>query len=334
MKTTILSSSAILRIGSVMAALATAPAFSQSATITLQPREVELTYPAEAVIEAVKQATVAAQVQGRVVDVRVDAGQSVKRGELLMRIDAREFAENAAAAQALYIQAKANFERTKNLYAQKFVSSAALDKAEADYKAAEANLGASGATFSHSSVTSPISGIIAQRHTELGELATPGKPLVTVYEPGSLRVVASIPQYRVAEIRKNGKAKLEFPEAGLWLDATRVEILPTADARSHTITARLYLPARVEGVFPGMAVRAHFVTGASQKLTVPPQAILRRGEVTGVYVVDAQKVPHLRQVRLGEMLGNGELEVLAGLAAGDTVSLEPVKAGIQLKQAK
>jgi RND family efflux transporter MFP subunit len=332
MKTT--SSSYVRQIGGILLALSAAPVFAQSSTVTLQARDVALTYPAEAVVEAVKQATVAAQVQGRVVEVRADAGQRVKQGELLMRIDAREFAENAAAAQAQYIQAKANFERMKNLYAQKFVSSAALDKAEADFKAAEANAGASGATYSHSNVTSPISGIVAQRLTELGELASPGKPLITVYEPGSLRVVANIPQYRVTEIRKNGKAKLEFPEAGLWVDAARVEILPTADARSHTVTARLYLPAKVEGVYPGMAVRAHFVTGQGNKLTVPPQAVLRRGEVTGVYVVDGQNTPRLRQVRLGEMLGNGELEVLAGLSAGDTVSLEPIKAGIQLKQAK
>ena len=67
---------------------------------------------------------------------------------------------------------------------------------------------------------------------------------------------------------------------------------------------------------------------------MPPKAVLRRGEVTGVYVLDAQDVPRLRQVRLGEMLGNGELEVLAGLAAGDRVSLAPIQAGIQIKQAK
>lgn len=327
--------STLLRAVAVMAAAFLSAAHAQSpATVTLQPREVELTYPAEAVVEAVKQATVAAQVQGRVVEVRADAGQHVKKGEVLMRIDAREFAETASAAQAQFIQAKANYERMKNLYAQKFVSSAALDKAEADYKSAQATAGASGASYSHATITAPMSGIVAQRHTELGEMAAPGKPLITIYQPGSLRVIASIPQYRVADIRKNAKAKLEFPEAGLWLTATRVEVLPTADARSHTVTARLYLQENVEGVFPGMAARAHFVTGTGKKLTVPPRAVLRRGEVTGVYVVDAQGMPRLRQVRLGELLGNGELEVLAGLAAGDTVSLEPIKAGIQLKQAK
>lgn len=331
MKTT-LSISAARRVGGILAALLMAPALAQTATVTLQPRDVALTYPAEAVVEAIKEATLAAQVQGRVVEVRASVGQHVKKGEVLMRIDAREFAENAAAAEAQSIQAKANYQRVKDLYAQKFVSKAALDKAEADFKSAQATAGASGANYSHATITAPMSGIVSQRLTEMGEMATPGKPLFTIYDPNGLRVIAAIPQYRVAEIRKNAKGKLEFPEAGLWLDATRVEILPTADPRSHTVTARLYLPANVEGVFPGMAARAHFVTGVGKKLTVPLQAVLRRGEVTGAYVIDAQSVPRLRQVRLGEMLGNGELEVLAGLAAGDTVSLEPIKAGIQLKQ--
>jgi RND family efflux transporter MFP subunit len=284
------------------------------------------------VVEAVHSATVAAQVQGRVVEVRADAGQRVTKGEVLMRIDAREFAENAAAAEAQSIQAKASYERTKNLYAQKFVSSAALDKADADFKSAQAAAGASGANYSHAKITAPMSGIVAQRLTELGEMAAPGKPLLTIYDPKGLRVIASIPQYKFAEIKKSLKARLEFPETGQWIDAARVEVLPTADARSHTVTARLYLPDNVQGVIPGMAARAHFIIGSAKKLTLPPTAVLRRGEVTGVYVIDAQNQPHLRQVRLGETVGNGEVEILAGLSGGERVSLDPIKAGMQLKQ--
>jgi RND family efflux transporter MFP subunit len=314
----------------LVAALA-APAFAQG-VVTVEAREVDLTYPAEAVVEAVRQATVAAQVAGRVVEVRVDVGQAVKQGELLMRIDAREAAENSAGAQAQLIQAKASYERTKSLLAQKFVSQAALDKAEADYLAAKANAGASGASYSHAAVTAPIAGIVAARETELGEMAALGKQLLTIYDPKSLRVLASIPQYKLADVKRSGKARLEFPEVGQWIDATRVEILPTADARSHTVTARLYLPDNVQGVVPGMAARAHFTLGRAKKLTVPPKAILRRGEVTAVYVLDAENQLRLRQVRLGEAMGNGEIEVLAGLLGGERVSLEPIQAGMQLKQ--
>jgi RND family efflux transporter MFP subunit len=297
-----------------------------------RPGEVDLSHPAEAVVEAVRQATVAAQVQGRVVEVRVDAGALVKQGQPVMRIDAREASENAAAAQAQLVQAKANYERTKNLVAQKFMSHAALDQAEANYKAALAAAGASGATLSHANVTAPITGIVAARHTELGEMAAPGKPLITVFDPKGMRVIASVPQFKLAEIRKAAKAKVEFPESGRWVDATRVEILPAADPRSHTVTARLYLPDNLEGVIPGMAARAHFIAGQGAKLTVPPGAVLRRGEVTAVYVLDDKGTPRLRQVRLGEAVAGGRIEVLAGVQPGDKIALDPVKAGIVLKQ--
>lgn len=118
-------------------------------------REVPLTLPAEAVIEATKQAVVATQVSGRIVAVAVEAGQRVKAGQLLMRIDAREATENAAAARAQLAQAEANYTRTQNLFKQKFVSQAALDAADAALKSARAQAGAAGAGASHATVTSP-----------------------------------------------------------------------------------------------------------------------------------------------------------------------------------
>jgi hypothetical protein len=105
----------------------------------------------------------------------------------------------------------------------------------------------------------------------------------------------------------------------------RIEILPTVDPRSHTATARLYLPDNVEGVVPGAYARAHFTVGQAKKLTVPPAAVLRRGEVTAVYVIDDKGAARLRQVRLGEAVAGGELEVLAGLNSGERVSLSPSK---------
>ncbi len=298
-----------------------------------------LTLPAEAVIEATQQATVATQVAGRIIEVRVEAGQRVKAGQLLMRIDAREAAETVAAAKAQLVQAEANFQRTQSLFKQKFVSQAALDQADAALKSARAQAAAAGAGASHATVTAPIAGIVAARHAELGELASLGKALVTVYDPKGLRVIASIPQYRLKDAQKATRARIEFPESQRWLDGTRFEILPTIDAQSHTATARVYLPddpEQIKGLVPGMAARVHFVAGQAQKLTVPAAAVLRRGEISAVYVVGRQgnERPVLRQVRLGEAVGDGEIEVLSGLATGETVSLDPVKTGIELKQAK
>lgn len=303
------------------------------ASVVVQLREVDLAFPVEATVEAVRQATVAAQVPGRVLEVRADAGQRVKQGELLMRIDAREAAGSEAAARASLAQARAAFERTKSLYAQKFVSKAALDQAEAAWKAAEGAAASAGAGLSHGIVTAPISGLVAQRHTETGEMATPGKPLVTIYDPKGLRVLASLPQYKLAELKKSARARIELPETGRWIDVARIEILPTVDPRSHTATARLYLPDNTEGVVPGAYARAHFTLGQAKRMTVPPAAILRRGEVTAVYVLDDKGAARLRQVRLGEAVAGGELEVLAGLNSGERVSLTPQKTGIEAKAA-
>jgi RND family efflux transporter MFP subunit len=317
----------------VAVALATGHAYAQTpASVTVVPRDVDLTYPAEAVIEAVKQATVAAQVQGRLVEIRVDVGQKVRAGELLMRIDEREAQQNAAGAQATQINAEANLNRTKSLVAQKFLSPAALDKAEADYQAASAQAAQAGTVATFSRITAPISGVVALRQIELGEMASPGRPLLTIFEPKGLRAVAEIPQYKLTEVRKALRAKVEFPELGLWVDATRVEVLPTADARSHGVRARVYLPDDIAGVIPGVFARVHFIIGKARKLTVPPQAILRRGEVSAVYVLAPNQAPSLRQVRLGEAVAGGELEVLAGLSAGESIALDPVKTGILLKQ--
>lgn len=298
--------------------------------IAVKPHAVDLTFPSEAVVEAIQQATVGAQVPGRVLEVKADAGQAVKKGDVLMRIDAREAAEAARAAEAQYANAWVHYERTKSLVAQKFMSAAALDKAKADFDAAAANRAAAGASQSHATILAPITGIVARRHAELGDMAMPGTPLFTIYQPGGLRVTASIPQYRLKDMRAVKTARVEFPESGQWVDATAVQVLPTADAATHVSQVRVTLPTVPEAT-PGMFARVHFVTGQAEKLTVPASAVLRRGEVAAVYVQAADGRLSLRQLRLGDSVGRGEIEVLAGLATGDQVVTEPVKAAIQLK---
>jgi RND family efflux transporter MFP subunit len=308
-----------------------APTAGVPLSVVVQLRDVDLSFPVEATVEAVHQATIAAQIAGRVLEVRVDAGQRVRPGELLMRLDAREAAGSDASARATLEQARVAYERTRNLHAQKFVSQAALDQAAAAWQAAQGSAASSGAGLSHGAVTAPMAGLVAQRHIELGEMAAPGRPLITVFDPKGMRVIASLPQYKLAELKKAGRVRIEFPETGKWVDAVRVEVLPTVDARSHTATARLYLPENLEGVVPGIYARAHFTIGQARKMTVPPVAVLRRGEVTAVYVLDDKGGARLRQVRLGEAVSGGELEVLAGINPGERVSLAPVKAGIDLK---
>lgn len=302
--------------------------------LVLQPHAVAAGFVAEGVIEARDQAEVAAQVAGRVLEVSADAGQLVKRGQVLMRLDAREATEAASAAEAQYVNAKANYDRNRRLVEQGFLSPAALDKARADHDAAAANRAATAATRSHSLILAPISGVIARRHAEAGDMAQPGKPLFTLYAPGSLRATASVPQLRLSEIRSVRQVQVEFPELGKRLDSAGFSVLPTVDAATHVAQVRAALPttgAALIGVTPGMAVRVRFVTGSATKLTVPAASVVHRGELSAVYVLAADGGISLRQLRLGEVVGEGEVEVLAGLVAGEKLITDPVRAAIKLK---
>ncbi len=315
------------------------------ATAPVEYRPVDAGYAAEAVVEAGRQSTIAAQVAGRILELKWDAGDAVRQGQVLVRIDDSEARPNIAGNQAQVAQAQANlvnaqaqYERTQKLVAKKFISQSALDQSRAAYDAAQAQVAAAragvaqaSATRNFSTIAAPFSGLISARLAQAGEMASLGRELLTLFDPATLRVVASIPQDRLDEVRKSGHASVEIPSLGRWVEASSVTVLPEADSRTHISRVRLELPKNTVGIYPGMFVRAHFATGQAKKLLVPVAAIVRRSEVTGVYVVDQGKL-QFRQVRLGEVSGSAVVEVLSGLTTGEQVVTEPVKAGIYLKQ--
>lgn len=315
------------------------------ATAEVVLRPVASGYSAEAVVEAGRESTLAAQVAGRIMTLSVDAGDTVKAGQLLARIDDSEAKNSIAGSQAQIAQAQANltnaqiqYERAQKLVARKFMSESSLDSAQAQYKAAQAQLAAAKADAAQSSttrgfatITAPFGGLVSARLAQVGEMASLGRPLLTLFDPATLRVVASIPQESLEAVRKAGRASIELPESGRWVEATSVTVLPAADSRTHISQVRLELPKAAIGIYPGMFARAHFAVGQARKLLVADAAILRRSEVTAVYVVQGDKV-QLRQVRLGAPQADGYTEILAGLAAGERIALDPVKAGMYLKQ--
>lgn len=340
----------IIRIVLPALALVIAPlAQAQVPTQRIEARAVGLTHAAEATLEAVHQATLAAQVPGRIVELKVDAGDRVAKGQVLLRIDAAEASQAVAGAEAGIAQAQANqinakaaYERTKTLVERKFVSQSALDQARASFDAAEAQLraaragrGQAATVQGYTTIVAPLAGLVAARHVELGEMAQPGRQLVTVYDPAAMRAVVDVPQQRLAGLAPGQiRARVELPDSGRWLDAASVTVLPAADPRTHTVRVRVDLPANAEGLVPGTFARVHFATGEGSRIAVPAGAILRRGEVTGVYVADGKGGFALRQIRAGEPLEDGSVEVLAGLVGGEEVALDPVQAGIVMRAAR
>jgi RND family efflux transporter MFP subunit len=314
-------------------------------TLELAMRDLPQSVAAEGVVEAVRQSTLAAQVSGRVVEIAVKAGDTVRAGQVLVRIDARTADQAVAAslsqvaeAEANLVNAKRRHERNRDLLAQKFVSQAAVDQSEADYKAAQAQLAAlkagasqASAQQSFTTITAPYAGVVGTTSVEQGDMATPGRELVTVFDPRELRVVATVPQALLTRWKRDLPIVVEVPASRKTLTPTRVTVIPLADARTHTVRVRLDLPA-TEGLLPGHFARARFPVGTLRTLAVPASALVRRGELTAVYVVDAGGRPLLRQVRVGETLADGPsgalVEVLSGLAPGERIAANPVQAGM------
>jgi multidrug efflux system membrane fusion protein len=297
-------------------------------------------------VEAVRQSVVAAQVAGAIVALDVKVGDTVKAGQTLARIDARAAEQNASAsdaqvrsAQALLDVASKDLERQKQLFDKQYISQAALERAESQFKAAQAQAAAllaqAGAARTQSGfyvVRAPYAGVVSEVPVAQGDMAMPGRALLTLYEPGALRVTAAVPQSALSLPPKG--LQLEFPglpEAQRWLDAAPVQVLPTVDAATHTVQLRIALPAGLTGVVPGTFARIWLPSAAQTeagRLYVPAAAIVRRAEMSGVYVVDAKGMALLRQVRLGRSAG-GNVEVLSGVSAGERVALDPQAAARQ-----
>ncbi|WP_081801494.1 efflux RND transporter periplasmic adaptor subunit [Herminiimonas sp. CN] len=324
------------------AAAPIAPAVAPAASDLVAYREVPQAISAEGVAEAVRQSTLAAQIPGQIVELRVKVGDRVKAGQILVRIDPRAAEQALSGSQSQVAEAQANlnnalhsFERSKKLFSQKFISQAGLDQAQADYTAAQARVAALQAGAGQAStaktftiISAPYDGVIAATPVEVGDMATPGLPLLTLFDPSAMRVTATLSQSSLSAIQLQQPARVEFPALKKSINARQITLIPLADSRTHTARLRLDL-GEVAGLLPGQFARAYFVTGMARKLVVPEQAVLRRSEVTAVYVLDSGKgQPQLRQIRVGEVSANGFIEVLAGVRAGERVARDPVRAGL------
>lgn len=295
----------------------------------------------DGVVEAVRQTVLAAQVAGAVVALNVKAGDTVKAGQVLARIDGQAAMQATAASDAQLRAARASqdfstreFERQKQLYQKDYISQAALQRAEAQSKSAQAQVAAliaqSGVARTQSGffvVQAPYAGIVSEVPVALGDMAMPGRPLVTLYDPAALRVTVAVPQSVAGGMTADAAIKVQLPDLGAdreWFVPSRVQLLPTNDVATHTAQLRLHLPPSTAGVKPGMFARVWLPTTAEKavRLEVPARAVVRRAEMTGLYVIAPDGRPVLRQVRLGRMAGD-DVEILSGVSAGERVALDP-----------
>ena len=310
-------------------------------TVQLQtlPREQIL----DGVVEAVHQSTVSAQTAGRVEEIMVDVNDFVAQGTPIVRIrniEQRAGLDQAQAAlreaQARFVEAQAEYNRIRGVYEKQLVAKAQMDAAIASFDAAKARLEAAQAgvaqakeSLGYTTVNAPYSGMVLERHVQLGETVQSGKPLMTGFSLDELRVVANVPQRLIGAVRRHQQARVLPPNGEPGIVAAKLTFFPYADPQSNVFKVRVYLPPKTAGLYPGMFVKTAFRVGEEQRLTMPRQALAQRGEVSAVYVVKDGKVS-LRQVRPGRSEGEA-VEILAGLEPGETVALDPIKAGVYLK---
>ena len=292
----------------------------------------------DGVIEAVQQADLSAQTSGRVVAVDADVNDRVARGAVLLRLTAVEQQAGAnvaraqlRAADAAATEAEATFVRYSTLAAKQLVSRlqidqlrATRDSAVAARDAAHAQLARAGQQADYTVVRAPFAGIVSARRVEPGESIATGQALMSVYAPGTLRIQVQVPQSDAAAIRSSTGAQVVLTD-GRSADAPEVTVFPTADPTAHSVTVRVVLPAMKDPPQPGATAKVVFaIAGSAAVLQIPRSALVQRSEVSGVYVLDGNRLS-LRQLRLGQRVGD-LVDVLAGLHGGERIATDPVAA--------
>ncbi len=278
-------------------------------------------------IEAVRQATVASQVRGRILEILADIDDYVNKGDVLIRFRDRQQRAAVKSAKAQFEEAQSDYDRVKEIYAKRLVAKSVLDKAEAKLKSARALLEQANESLENTVVHAPYSGIVVKRHVEVGELANVGQKLMTGLSLEILRASVQLPQSIIHKVRKYKQAWVYLGEnRKKRVKATSISISPYADPLSHSFTARLHLPTGNHKVYPGMYTQVALTVGEETALLIPEQAVAYRGEVTAVYLKNKQGMINFQQIRLGRQHSEGKIEVLAGLSEGDRIILNPTKA--------
>ena len=284
-------------------------------------------------IEAVQQSTVSAQIAGTITALPVDVDDVVNQGDVIAQLDDTEprarlnqAQANLTEAQAGLLDATQRVERIRPLSERGVASQAELDQAENQFNAAEARLAQARAAveqaqeqLSYTRVVAPYGGIVTERHVELGETVSPSTPLLSGFSLEALRVVVSIPQRYADLARQQRRASVTLND-GRVLRTGEMTFFPYADSDTHAFRVRMALDEVNGGLFPGMLVRVGLPVGERSALWIPEQALVRRGELRGVYVLGQNDQQRLRQIRTG-VRREGRIEVLAGLSEGERVAL-------------
>ena len=321
----------------------------QARVVESQEQQVPLSLRSTGTVHARETAVVSAQVMGRIQQVLVREGDSVRAGQTLVVLDDAALRAQVEQAQAgvkaaLNMQAAAQTNaalsastlgRYKQLESEKSVSPQEMDEVSRRAEAAAASLEAtraqsdaaraqeSGArtTMSYTRLVAPFAGVVTARMADPGTMAAPGVPLLEVDQAGALQLDATVDESVIGAIHKGMKVQVAVDGgastsgAGTNLAGTVAEIVPAADPSSHSFLVKIDLPSSSQ-TRAGMYGTAEFANGARQAILIPRSAVVARGSLNCVYVLDDQGIAQLRYITLGAAQGTF-VEVLSGVSAGE-----------------
>ncbi len=320
------------------------------AVLAVQRADVPDLLESAGTVRAVETTQLASQMMGDIVELRVHEGDRVQRGQVLAVIDdaqPRAAAERATSAVSAAEQevaasdsdltlAQSTLTRYQNLYDKKSVSPQEFDEVKARYQAAvahrdkalagqsqaKAGLAQARTSLSYTRILSPIDGVITEKKADPGMLASPGLPLFTVEGVGHYRLEAAVNENDLRYVRIGEQVTVVVDALeNAELKGRVTQIVPTADTGSRSFLVKIELPADTR-LRSGLFGRAQFSRGKRSSLLIPQTAVVERGQLQGVYVLDLNKIASLRYVTLGKSTGF-EVEVLAGLQEGERLVAKP-----------
>lgn len=283
--------------------------------------------------EPYARATPGTRLLGRVASVAVEEGQQVMAGDVLVRIEGGDLSarrqQAASAVQEAKVvrdNAEAQVRRIRNLFKEKAVSKQVLDETETAYERAKANVvSAEGvlleveANLGYLSVASPVQGVVVQKFVEPGDMATPGAPLFAVEQQDPMKVTVQVSERDLPYIQVSQPVlvRVEATRYRKDLDGRVEAVIPSGDPRSRTFEVRVVLDNKDAMLQSGMFARVQFQKDSRPGLLIPASAVVKQGQLQGVYVVDGDRV-RLRWVRLGKVFGD-RVEVISGVSEGDEI---------------
>ncbi|MBW2283079.1 MAG: efflux RND transporter periplasmic adaptor subunit [Deltaproteobacteria bacterium] len=260
-------------------------------------------------------------------------GDEVKKGDMLVRLDSRELKARVDQVHQAVVASKANLEQVRKDVGRVrriaradrgAVSRAEIDRLEAALSAAEANLSRlkrqkdeAGTALSYSKLTAPISGRIVGRYGDPGDTARRGEPLLRMYDPNTLRLEANVRESVASKLAKGRSLFADIDAVNRRYPVVVDEIVPTADPGSRSFLVKATLKDGA-GLYPGMFGRLLIPIARTEKILIPDEAVTRVGQLDFVMTA-SDRGPVRRYVRVGERQADGQVQVISGLAPGETV---------------